>query len=58
MDVSYPHYANIVQLKEKFPTLKIFLSVGGNEDEKDPEKYLLLVKNFIINKFPSHYLNI
>lgn len=44
MDVSYPnHYANIVQLKQKYPKLKVLVSVGGNEDVKDPEKYLLLV---------------
>lgn len=42
--ISSIHYESIIKLKEDFPKLKVLLSVGGNSDTNDPEKYMRLVK--------------
>lgn len=42
-DVQRRHFAAITALKDRFPTTKFLLSVGGDRDNADPEKYMRLL---------------
>nr|QFZ95574.1 imaginal disc growth factor [Oligotricha striata] len=44
LDQGHANYRIITQLKRKFPALKVLLSVGGDSDTDDKEKYLTLVE--------------
>lgn len=50
LDVVQGYYNNITSLKYDLPSLKVLLSVGGNADVTDPDKYLKLVNLFISAK--------
>lgn len=45
LDQGKGHYRIITQLKRKFPQLKILLSVGGEVDIENREKYLTLLES-------------
>lgn len=45
LDNGKGHYRIITQLKRKYPALKILLSVGGNADTENTEKYLTLLES-------------
>nr|WIM01400.1 imaginal disc growth factor [Limnephilus flavicornis] len=44
LDKGHANYRIITQLKRKFPALKVLLSVGGDADTTDKEKYMTLVE--------------
>lgn len=39
-DIQRRHFATITALKDKFPNVKFLLSVGGDKDLQNPEKYV------------------
>ncbi|XP_061392690.1 chitinase-like protein Idgf1, partial [Musca vetustissima] len=43
-------YSDIIQLKNQFPQVKFLLSVGGDRDRTDGEKYLHLLETTIENQ--------
>jgi len=44
-DITKDQYRKVTELKRRYPTLRVFLSVGGNDDDKDNEKYLTLLES-------------
>lgn len=46
LDKGHANYRIITQLKRKFPALKILLSVGGDADVTEKEKYMTLVRHY------------
>ena len=48
---SHPLYLSVPRLKEAFPTLKVYLSIGGAEDAyEDNPKYLTLVSFTLVSQ--------
>lgn len=43
-DLQRRHFAAITELKEKFPHIKFLLSVGGDKDFENPDKYVQLLE--------------
>lgn len=44
IDRGHANYRTITNFKTKYPNLKVLLSVGGEADIEDPQKYNLLVR--------------
>ncbi|XP_037927565.1 chitinase-like protein Idgf3 [Teleopsis dalmanni] len=44
LDIQKRHFATITSLKEKYPHIKFLLSVGGDKDVENPDKYLELLE--------------
>lgn len=40
LDIQRRNFANIANLKERYPHIKFLLSVGGDHDLENPEKYM------------------
>lgn len=47
LDTGRGQFRQVTSLKRKFPSLRILLSVGGNYDNADKEKYLTLLENSV-----------
>lgn len=47
LDTGKGQYRQITNLKRKYPTLRILLSVGGNQDTVDKEKYLTVLESTV-----------
>ena len=48
---SYPLYLLVPHLKKTFPTLKVYLSIGGTEDaDEETHKYLTLVSFTLVSE--------
>lgn len=45
VDRSHANYQTITNFKTKYPGLHVLLSVGGDADIEDPQKYNLLVRS-------------
>lgn len=45
LDQGKGHYRIVTQLKRKYPNLKVILSIGGNYDKDNREKYLNLLES-------------
>lgn len=43
-DVKKRHFAAVTELKDRYPTTKFLLSVGGDKDLQDPDKYIRLLE--------------
>jgi len=44
-DVTKDNYRKITDLKKRYPTLRVLLSVGNGDDDQDVEKYLTLLES-------------
>lgn len=55
IDRSHQNYRTITNFKSKYPGLKVLLSVGGDADTEEPQKYNLLV-NSIFDLKMAHRL--
>ncbi|XP_017784767.1 PREDICTED: chitinase-like protein Idgf4 isoform X2 [Nicrophorus vespilloides] len=44
-DVTKDNYRKITELKRRFPTVRILLSVGNGDDDQNTEKYLTLLES-------------
>ncbi|KOB78938.1 Hemocyte aggregation inhibitor protein, partial [Operophtera brumata] len=47
VDNAHANYRTITNFKQKYPGLKVLISVGGDADTDSPEKYNLLVRSSI-----------
>ena len=45
LDIQRRHFASITALKERYPHIKFLLSVGGDHDLEQPEKYLSFLES-------------
>lgn len=52
------NFKSITALKKIYPSLTILLSVGGNADIEDPDKYLSAVSIYLLLLFSIYYIKI